>query len=67
MMGNVPKFTNVSALSDYVLELKNNAESQKIELRVCAGPGCSALGSLQIYDELLVSIDKNKKELTQKG
>ncbi|MBD3165758.1 4Fe-4S dicluster domain-containing protein [bacterium] len=40
---------------------------RKMELRVCAGPGCVARGANKIYDALVREIDANKAALKKKG
>ena len=52
------KFESIEALAEYRKKLTKSQKKDMLEIRVCAGPGCLARGSLEIAKELEKEIKK---------
>lgn len=65
--GNGRPFRDANALLARADRIRAQRAKLKHEIRICAGPGCLALGARAIHEEFLTQISEHKAELKQAG
>ncbi len=61
------KFSSPADLTAFAEKAVKKTEKRELEIRVCAGPGCLALGARKIYQEFEEQLEANKSALKKKG
>jgi len=59
-------FKSTQALMAYAATVRKVYEQRKMEIRVCAGPGCLARGARDIYTSINALLGNHKAELKEK-
>jgi NADH:ubiquinone oxidoreductase subunit F (NADH-binding)/(2Fe-2S) ferredoxin/NAD-dependent dihydropyrimidine dehydrogenase PreA subunit len=65
--GNGKPFGSPEALLERAEAIRTERKNLKQDIRVCAGPGCIALGAKEIHAKLRSEIKSHKKELKEAG
>jgi NADH-quinone oxidoreductase subunit F len=58
------RFRNIKSLANYRKKIKRSRSGEQLEIAVCAGTGCKALGSFDLFEEF--SKELKKRRLTDK-
>ncbi len=66
-MKGVKRFAGPKALLDHAARLKREQAKRKLEILVCAGPGCLARGSRLIHEAFVNELKRHRRALKNRG